>query len=262
MDRTESLLQPVFQTIYVCYYSKAIIRTVNGTIYPTSTRVAGRYYRSVSTTRSMTDSPASLPKKRSAGRPLDLEADQRILDAAMRVYGKLGWHGYNLNRVAQHAQVGKALLYSRWDNKEDLLVYAFQKLTDSPRLDFDADIRTLLVAEGVARLDSYTGDYGAAVLRLLGEFRALEDETLYQVYERVFRGPSTKLIEELRSRRARGELPADLSATLFLDAVEGAILMHTLLTPRSRIPGLRRGSRELVENIVDQQLLSLSNHRH
>ena len=194
---------------------------------------------------------------RQVGRPLDVEADARIQHAALELYGSRGWHGYNLNRVSAEARVGKALLYSRWRTKEDLLVDAFQALAEPPAPDLAVDLRTLLVGEALARLLSYTGPFGAAILRLTAESRALDDPTLTAVHERVFRTPSARLVAEVRRRRDDGELDADASATRLLDAIEGSVYIHTILTPADRLEALRAHGRQYVEQVVDTQLRAL-----
>ena len=58
-----------------------------------------------------TDRPAT------RGRPADPDIEQRVLAAALTVYGEVGWAGFTLDRVARRAPVGKAALYRRWPSK-------------------------------------------------------------------------------------------------------------------------------------------------
>ena len=60
------------------------------------------------------------------GRPRNPEVDRRIADAAMEVFGELGWEGFTVEGVAKRAGVGKASIYLRWPTKEALLVDAVE----------------------------------------------------------------------------------------------------------------------------------------
>jgi hypothetical protein len=150
--------------------------------------------------------------------------------------------------------VGKSLIYSRWRSADELLVDAFKQLVEPPTPNFGLDLRSLLISEGLARLLSYTGSYGPAIMRLSGEARSTGDPQLAIVHERIYRGPSTQLVGDLRRRRARGEFSTETSVTTLLDAVEGALYMHTILTPPDRIEALRARSEQFVTGLIDQLL--------
>lgn len=55
------------------------------------------------------------------GRPRDREAEERIIDAALRVYAEGGWSSFNIAAVARRAGVGKSTIYLRWADKDALL---------------------------------------------------------------------------------------------------------------------------------------------
>lgn len=194
------------------------------------------------------------PSGRTLGRPVDVEASARILDSALQVYGQRGWHGYNLHQVSLHARVGRALMYSRWTDRESLLIHAFKALAYPAEIDLRSPLRALLIRECEVRLSGYTGRYGDAIMRLSGEARSIRDPTLISVHEAVYRDHSLRLVEELRRRRTNGEIPEDVSITLFLDAVEGALYMHVMLTPDDRLEDLWQRASPFAARLVDQQL--------
>lgn len=58
------------------------------------------------------------------GRPSAAEAEQivgRILDASWEVLLAEGFEGFTFDRVARHAHIGKATIYSRFANKRELM---------------------------------------------------------------------------------------------------------------------------------------------
>jgi AcrR family transcriptional regulator len=55
------------------------------------------------------------------GRPRSAAIDARILTGALRVFGKTGWVDFSIEKAAQRADVSKATLYLRWQDKTALL---------------------------------------------------------------------------------------------------------------------------------------------
>ena len=56
---------------------------------------------------------------------------------------------------------------------------------------------------------------------------------------------------------ARGDLPEKAPVTLMLDALFGALLMHYMATPRSRMRRLAKGADDYTEALVDMVLAAL-----
>ena len=58
------------------------------------------------------------------GRPSIAEAEQlsgKILEASWQVLLETGFDGFTFDRVARHAHIGKATIYSRFANKRELM---------------------------------------------------------------------------------------------------------------------------------------------
>ena len=55
------------------------------------------------------------------GRPRSAAIDARILTSALRLFGKTGWADFSIEKAAQRADVSKATLYLRWQDKMGLL---------------------------------------------------------------------------------------------------------------------------------------------
>ena len=70
--------------------------------------------------------PAS--ETRRPGRPRSEQAEQAIIEATLDLFAEKGFEGVCIELVAVRAGVGKATIYRRWPNKEELLLAAFSSL--------------------------------------------------------------------------------------------------------------------------------------
>jgi AcrR family transcriptional regulator len=65
---------------------------------------------------------------RRPGRPRSEQAEQAIIEATLDLFAEKGFEGVCVEAVAARAGVGKATIYRRWPNKEELLLAAFSSL--------------------------------------------------------------------------------------------------------------------------------------
>jgi len=77
-----------------------------------------------------TDTEAGLAAEtgRRPGRPRSEQAEQAIIEATLELFAERGFDGVCVEAVAARAGVGKATIYRRWPNKEELLLAAFGSL--------------------------------------------------------------------------------------------------------------------------------------
>src|ERR1700731_3927630 len=68
------------------------------------------------------------PANRRPGRPRSEQADQAIIEATLDLFAEQGFEGVCVEAVAARAGVGKATIYRRWPNKEELMLAAFGSL--------------------------------------------------------------------------------------------------------------------------------------
>lgn len=225
---------------------------------------------------------------RGPGRPRDPRLEARAHAAALQVFGEKGWVGLTMDEVAARARVGKSSLYLRWPDRESLLASALRTIqastptptavagpgagepgaaapatadeTDQSHRTGDAaqdeqelSLRDYLVAHAMDRAELYLGENGLAMLRLYTEARA-HPEVLADVREEAI----GRFVREERHRVERavrdGSLPPTASPMRILDAVEGAIFMHILVTPPELVARVRQGLAAYVEAMVDDQL--------
>ncbi|MFJ4840664.1 TetR/AcrR family transcriptional regulator [Streptomyces sp. NPDC088746] len=189
------------------------------------------------------------------GRPRDDQVDRRVADAAVALYGENGWASFSIEAVARRAGVGKASVYLRWRNKEELLVEAL-----TLRLGRVSDVDTGTVRGDLVQLVGqllalYTGEGGPAALRL--GLEALGIPRLVECYEELAQAQIQAARAVVRRGIARGELPGDTSVTFLLDALCGGAMNHALTVPLSLRPVLPEAAAEYAERFVDFVLASV-----
>lgn len=164
-----------------------------------------------------------------AGRPRDPEVDRRIFDAALDVFGELGWKGFSVLAVAKRAGVGRASIYLRWPNGTDLLIDAVRArvrvVADEP---FE-DVRSELLSLATQLAAQYVGDAGRSSVRLMLEAHLVPG--LKDHWDDVAASQVVAARAIVGRAIARGDLPPQTSATLVLDTLCGAVMMHVQAVP-------------------------------
>ncbi|MET0190705.1 MAG: TetR/AcrR family transcriptional regulator [Pseudonocardia sediminis] len=184
-----------------------------------------------------------------SGRPRDPEVDRRITEAAVALFGRAGWAGFNLEAVARAAGVGKASIYLRWRTKELLLAEAL----GSGLLDVaDTDSGTLrgdLVELAHQLLALYMGPSRQAALRMAAEAPTIPE--VAQRWDALRESQALAARAIVRRGIRRGEIPADTSVTLLLDTLCGGVVMHVSSTPAHLQERLAADLDDYAERLVD-----------
>ncbi|WP_067650579.1 TetR/AcrR family transcriptional regulator [Nocardia harenae] len=194
----------------------------------------------------MASTAAGAPAAPASGRPRDPDVDRRVYDAAMAVFGEVGWAGFSMVAVARRAGAGKASVYLRWPNKTDLLIDAVRArvaLVTDPEFD---DVRTELLSLTRQMLAIYLPDGGRAALRLSLEAHLVPG--LAEHYREVSGSQVIAVRAIVRRAIDRGELPPETSVTLLLDALCGAAMMHAQAAP----PQLRERQLAAADSYAEQ----------
>jgi AcrR family transcriptional regulator len=75
-----------------------------------------------------TEAGPTAETSRRPGRPRSEQAEHAIIEATLELFAEQGFEGVCVEAVAARAGVGKATIYRRWPNKEELLLAAFGSL--------------------------------------------------------------------------------------------------------------------------------------
>ncbi len=178
---------------------------------------------------------AAAPEKAFPG--ADPEKRRRILEAAIRTFGRRGFHEARIADIAADAKVAEGTVYLYFRNKEDLLGVVFDESMDD----------VLEKGRAVARSDAPAAERLTALLDLHFQFIGSDRDlaSVFQIELRrsarlVERFSRSKLVEHfrllgdvLRDGIARGEFRRDLDPRLAVRILFGAadeILSEWLLS--------------------------------
>ena len=192
------------------------------------------------------------------GRPRSEAAEQAIVAAVLSLLQQ----GYplallSIEGIAGEAGVGKATIYRRWSNKEELLLDVLQRLEHpQPPLPEQGSVRDALVAAlewlrqgALARRSQTSLELIATELRSMPE--------LYRRYHAQVVEPRREQMRQLLARGvAQGEIRADVDLDLLGELVLGPMLSRTVLRP-----GARLDDPALPAAIVDTLLQGLAPRR-
>jgi AcrR family transcriptional regulator len=143
------------------------------------------------------------------GRPLSrrgLDTRRRLLDAAERVFGELGYHDASVVKVAEIAGVAAGTFYLYFDSKKaifDELVRDLNRRVRHAMKDASSSADTRLEAEtrGFGAYFRFTAEH-PTLYRIIRQAEFVSPEMLRYHYERLSEG----YIEGLREASAAGEV--------------------------------------------------------
>ena len=191
---------------------------------------------------------------RRPGRPRSEQAEQAIIEATLDLFGEQGFEGVCVEAVAARAGVGKATIYRRWPNKEELLLAAFGSLKSpypepagvSVRDDLVAMVRVMCSDKAdprKARRYALLLGEGEKYPRLMARYK----ETVVEPRRDVMRAVIRRGIET-------GELRPDVDVEVALLALTGVVLAKEKSAPGD--PDALND--EFAARVVDGVLLGLA----
>jgi len=188
---------------------------------------------------------------RRPGRPRSEQAEQAIIEATLDLFAEQGFEGVCVEAVAARAGVGKATIYRRWPNKEELLVAALGALKSPYPEPRGVSVREDLVAMlSVMCRDMADPRKARRYALLLGEGEKYP--RLMERYKETVVQPRRELMRSvLRRGIASGELRRDVDVEIAVLALTG-----TVLAKGKEADGRING--ELAARIVDELLLGLA----
>ena len=198
----------------------------------------------------------SAPPARSVGRPRDPKCDTAIVTATLELLAEAGYGALTMESVAARAGVGKATLYRRFPNKQQLVIEAVATLNEQPEPDSDLGVRDELVAllEAIRRKSS-SSLAGQIWPRLVGE--SVDNPDLLSSFrEQVLLPRRARFAAVVRRGIAEGLLRADLDVEHAIDLLIGPMAYRNMLSAAAP-PGP-----ELAGRIVDDVLAGLSASQH
>ncbi len=188
---------------------------------------------------------------RRPGRPRSKRAEQAIIEATLELFAEKGAEGLCVEEVAARAGVGKATLYRRWRNKEDLLLAALGSMKSPlPETDGDSVRADLIALVTVMAEDAADPRRTRQHTLLLGE--GAKYPRLMARYAETVVEPRRDVIRSvLRRGMANGQLRPDLDVEIAMLTLTGAAMSRGKYDPVVH-------SADFAEHVVDSLLLGLA----
>lgn len=194
----------------------------------------------------LSSAPQTSPSR---GRPRDPGLEDRVYDAAVRLYAEGGWAAMTFEAVARASGVGKSSLYRRWDDRAALLKNALA----ARWLPVDT-IDTGTLRADLRELAQMIFDNRTGPLANLEQW-FLVDASRYPEVRKVSRPYVQETVLEARAivarAIARGEARASLDAGLLMDLVVGAVNNHVTTTPRRLRAEMMRKAPAFLDRVID-----------
>ena len=167
---------------------------------------------------------ATGPVARRPGRPRSEQAEQAIIEATLDVFAEQGFEGVCVELVAARAGVGKATIYRRWPNKEELLLAALGSLKSPyPEPQGDSVREDLLAIIEVMCADKADPRKARRYALLLGEGEKYP--RLMARYKAEVVEPRRDMIRSvIRRGIGTGELRPDTDVEISMLTLTGAIM--------------------------------------
>ncbi len=195
--------------------------------------------------------PASAATGRRPGRPRSERAEQAIIEATLQLFAEKGPDGLCVEAVAARAGVGKATVYRRWHNKEDLLLAALGSLKSPlPQADTGSVRDDLIALVTVMSQDAVDPARQRQYTLLLGEGEKYP--RLMARYAETVVEPRRDIIRSvLRRGIETGQIRPDLDLEVGMLTLTGAAMS------RGRCEIVPHDE-EFATRVVDSLLLGLS----
>jgi AcrR family transcriptional regulator len=161
---------------------------------------------------------------RRPGRPRSEQAEQAIIEATLDLFAEKGFEGVCIELVAVRAGVGKATIYRRWPNKEELLLAAFASLKSPFPEPKGVSVRDdLLAMVEVMCADKADPRKARRYALLLGEGEKYP-RLMARYKETVVQPRRDAMRAVIRRGTQTGELRADTDVEIAMLSLTGAIM--------------------------------------
>jgi AcrR family transcriptional regulator len=186
------------------------------------------------------------------GRPRDLARDEAIHQAALAVLSEVGYDRTTVESIAQRAQVGKATIYRRFKNKEEILMAAMREHASCslPQIDTGSLRGDLisLITEHVKLLKGPEGELMMSLLSIAHRDPEL-GKLLNQNSPIEAESESSKIFDRAIKR---GEISKKANIA-FLSDVVPSIITHRIFITHQPV------DKKFIEQLVDEVLIPALN---
>ncbi|GAA3065831.1 TetR/AcrR family transcriptional regulator [Streptomyces glomeratus] len=186
------------------------------------------------------------------GRPRSEAVERAIIEGVMKlIEDGVSLADLSIEGIARTAGVGKATIYRRWSNKEDLFVDVMRATEpEDPELPGTSTRDDLVVLLESLRQRGLASRSSAILHNVHAQMKS--SPKIWAAYHATVVAPRRRLgLEVLRRGQENGELRGDVDIELMNDILVGPMLVRSVLRPDA---ALEEG---LAEEIVDTVLEGL-----
>ncbi|KAA6461985.1 TetR/AcrR family transcriptional regulator [Acidobacteria bacterium AB60] len=173
-------------------------------------------------------------------RPRSLEAHEKVIHAALSLFGERGIEATSMDAIARASGVSKATIYNHWSDKEALLLEVMlyvnglnKEPEDVDTGDLERDLATILSRRP-------PGEFAEARDRMMPTliaYSAVHPEFGSLWRRRVMEPPQRCLKQVLRRGIDRGQLSPDLDLELAMALLLGPMLFTHVFSKSRQQPG-------------------------
>jgi AcrR family transcriptional regulator len=188
------------------------------------------------------------------GRPRDFGRDEAIHQAALALLSEVGYDRTTVEAIAHRAQVGKATIYRRFKNKEEILMSAMREhaACTLPQID-TGSVRNDLIALISEHVKLLNGPEGELMMSLLAI--AHRDPELGKLLNQKSLIESDQESAELFNRAiARGEISEKANIAFLTEVVPSIITQRIFITHQ-------QVNQKFIEQLVDDVLIPALNKK-
>ncbi|QIM67327.1 hypothetical protein A4G16_08065 [Mannheimia granulomatis] len=164
------------------------------------------------------------------GRPRDEELTAKVLKATYELLSKHHYHEISLVKVAEVAGVSRKALYSRWQNKIELVVEAFNFFNPPEMPDLQGSVKQQLLdylEQSVAVSNQNPTLFGDILADILGSPQA------QAFFDKAYTQPRWKIYSQILEKGVeQGEFSADMNIPLVVESLS-AIFRSRILQQKT-----------------------------
>jgi len=164
------------------------------------------------------------------------EAHEKVIHAALTLFGERGIDATSMDAIARAAAVSKATIYNHWHDKEALLLEVMLYVNGLNREPEDIDTGDLQRDLATILSRKPPGEFAAARDRMMPgliAYSAVHPEFGATWRRRVMKPPQECLKKVLRRAIDRGQLPSDLNLELAMALLLGPMLFNHIFSKGS-----------------------------
>lgn len=185
------------------------------------------------------------------GRPRDPSRDVAITTATLALLAEDGYGALTMEAVAARAGVGKATLYRRYPNKEQLVVDALATLVEPVEVPAGASVREQLVVL-LSSIRKRPGSLASQIFPRLVSESIDHPELMRRYREQVLAPRRRRFTTVLQRAVGEGLVRADVDLEHAIDLLAGPVVYRNLLSAH------RPPTAAFVRRVVDDVLTGLT----